>query len=217
MPIKANPPVPRLIDRMFSSTRSIDQLLRSHPVGDLGVDDCVIEQMMAQYADPVYQLALSILDDVEEAKDATQETFLAAANHLGSYQTGTNFRAWLFTIAVNHCRGFLRKRKVQRLLAGALKTAYWLAARPAGPEEAVMQNETRSELKAALERLDEKHRLPVILYYVHEFSTQEVADILGIRLDTVHSRLFHARRKLHNDLARQEYARRGASRKEKQP
>lgn len=191
---------------MFSPTSSIDQLLRSHPVGDLGAEECVIEQMMAQYADPVYQLTLSILDDVEEAKDATQETFLAAANHLGSYQTGTNFRAWLFTIAVNHCRGLLRKRKVQRLLAGALQAAYRLAARPAGPEEAVLQNEARSELQAALERLDEKHRLPVILHYIHDLSTQEAADILGISLDTVHSRLYHARRKLHHDLSRRGYS-----------
>jgi RNA polymerase sigma-70 factor (ECF subfamily) len=65
-----------------------------------------------------------------------------------------------------------------------------------------MENEQTRTLWQAIERLDEKHRLPIVLRYYHELSTQEIAEVLGINLGTVHSRLSIARQQLNGDLKR---------------
>ena len=70
----------------------------------------------------IFRLGLSILDDPAEADEATQETFLAALRNLQSYRGGASLRTWLFAIAINVCRGRLRRRRswqrVQSVLLG---------------------------------------------------------------------------------------------------
>lgn len=176
----------------------IDHMLRTCSPDD----PRLVEAMLRTYADYIFQLSLSILRDRDEAKDATQETFLAAAEHLRRYQPGTNFKAWLSQIAVNRCRGVLRKRKSQQALQQTLQILHSLVSRSPGPEEAAIQSEARSELWAAVDALDEKHRLPVILHYVNEIPTAEVAQILGLSRGTVHSRLHYACQQLQGSLRR---------------
>ena len=65
-----------------------------------------------------------------------------------------------------------------------------------------MENEQTRTLWQAIERLDEKHRLPIVLRYYHELSTQEIADVLEINVGTVHSRLANARQQLNGHLKR---------------
>lgn len=89
-------------------------------IGDHGVNDpAVMEAMLVEYSAPVYRLALSILRDPVDSQDAAQDTFMQAAAALHRYQVGTNFKAWLFKIAVNNCRMILRKRGVRMALQHA--------------------------------------------------------------------------------------------------
>ena len=141
------------------SSCSIDDLLRCHP----GDDPAVIEAIVTEYRAPVYRLACALLDDPAEADDATQETFIAAALHIERYQPGTNFRAWLLTITANACKGRLRKRKVRQGLQNTLIALHLLRSRPASPEQSAIQNEASRLLWQAVDALDEKHRLPLIL------------------------------------------------------
>jgi RNA polymerase sigma-70 factor (ECF subfamily) len=145
-------------------------------------------------------VAVSILRDPDEAKDATQDTFLTVMTKLDQYRIGTNFRAWLYTITVNTCRGYLRKRKTRESLTRLLTSVQALVVRPPNPEESTLQRETRSQLWAAVDRLGEKHRVTIILRMVHGLSVQEIAQVLEVREKTVYSRLYDAFRKLRHDL-----------------
>ena len=149
----------------------------------------------------IFRLGLSILDDPAEADEATQETFLAALRNLGSYRGSASPQTWLFAIAINVCRGRLRRRRswqrVQAVLLGALLGGDDQSAQP---EAVSAQHEQADMVWRAVQGLGEKHRLPVILRYYHDLPVAEIASVLGISEGTVHSRLSIARDRLRGAL-----------------
>jgi RNA polymerase sigma-70 factor, ECF subfamily len=170
----------------------VDNLLRTRPAGDAEV----LEAMVVGYRAPVYRLALSILNDADEAEDAVQDTFLRAAAAIHRYQVGTNFKAWIFTIAVNICRDYLRKQASRSARGKVLQALHTLDERSPGPEAAAIQNESRSRLWDLVNQLGEKHRLVVILRLVHNLTIPEISQVLEIHEKTVYSRLYDAFKKL---------------------
>ena len=192
----------RLSSRMnsratFLMINDIEQLLKQASPADPRVSQI----MVAQYYDSIYRLALSILNDPDDADDATQTTFIHAYQSLSRYTPGASFRSWLFTIAINASRDLLRRRRTRQTLQGVIESIFHLGNYPPSPEEVALQNEHRRELWQAVQSLDEKHRLPVLLRYVHDLPVREIASILNIREGTVHSRLHYAARKLQARLA----------------
>lgn len=170
----------------------MDNLLLSRAAGD----PAIVEAMVRDYRAPVYRLALSILHDTNDAEDAVQDIFVRAALALSRYQVGTNFKAWLYTIAVNTCRDYLRKRAARATLNQAWNAIQSFAARPPDPEASAIQNESRARLWQLVDQLSEKHRLAVILRLVHDLSIQEISQILEINEKTAYSRLYDAFKKL---------------------
>ncbi|MGB8981712.1 MAG: RNA polymerase sigma factor [Anaerolineales bacterium] len=160
-------------------------------------DQAAIEMFVHQYETAVFRLALSIVGDPAEANEVTQETFLAALRSLPSYQEKQSLKAWLYTIALNHSRNHLRKRRVLERLRITLTTIFRMEAqKQASPEEKVIQTEKETQLWNALNHLDERYRTVVVLRYFHELSVAEISEILSINEGTIHSRLHGARAKL---------------------
>jgi RNA polymerase sigma-70 factor (ECF subfamily) len=159
-------------------------------------DALAIEKLVQLYQNDVYRLALSILDDSDEAEDSTQETFLAALRALDSFREGAAFKTWLFSITINVCRSRLRGRKSRSRVQQILQSLFHLYSGDEHPESAMMQNEADAELWCAIRSLDDKHRIPVVLRYYHDLPVADIAAILEIPPGTVHSRLNHAREKL---------------------
>lgn len=160
-----------------------------------------IELMVRRYEGGVFRLALSIVGDQAEANEIAQETFLSVFRSLASYQEKRSFKAWLYTITLNHSRSHLRKRKVRERLRATLTGIFRLdAQKQPSPEEAAIQNENEAAVWQSLSQLDERHRIVVILRYVHELSIAEIADILDVNEGTIHSRLHNAREKLREAL-----------------
>ena len=170
----------------------VDYLLDHHPSDD----PVVIETIVRAYYAPILRLASSILNDFADAEDATQETFIKAAFNLDRYRTGTNFKTWLYTIAVNTCRGMLRKRKTRAHLQMLFSNISYSVSRTSFPEDHVIEFEISNDLKTAIHALDEKHRLPILLRFVHELPIAEIAQILGVRQGTIDSRLHYGIQKL---------------------
>lgn len=170
-----------------------------HPVvrSDSSIE---IETLMRAYYPYIQRLAISILDDESEADDAAQETFIAALRSLERFRGESSPRTWLTSIAVNICRGRLRKRKIIQTLQSTLQNLHLLHLASISPEENALQNESDHRLWQAVDSLDEKHRLAVILRYVHEMSVPEIATVLDISQGTIHSRLHYARKKLQAEL-----------------
>jgi RNA polymerase sigma-70 factor (ECF subfamily) len=160
-------------------------------------DGDAIQSLVQSHQAAVYRLALSILDDPIEAEEATQDAFISALNALETYRGNAQFKSWLFSITINLCRRHLKKRKAKVLLFGTLQSLFRLKGEgPAHPEEILIRREATTTLWKAVEALGEKHRLPLILYYQHELSVAEIAEVLNLRLGTVLSRLYTARERL---------------------
>jgi RNA polymerase sigma-70 factor (ECF subfamily) len=155
-----------------------------------------IESLVAAHHAYIRRLAASILDDKAEADDAAQETFLAACRAGEGFRGQANPKTWLTAIAVNICRGRLRKRRMRARLQSALEALHLSARSHLSPEKAALQNEADRRVWQAVADLDEKHRLVVVLRYVNELSAEEIAQALGMNEGTVYSRLHYARQKL---------------------
>jgi RNA polymerase sigma-70 factor, ECF subfamily len=166
----------------------VDNLLTSRAADD----PIIIETMVRDYRAPIYRLALSILRDANDAEDAVQDTFVRASLALNRYQVGTNFKSWLYTIGVNTCRDYLRKRSSRATLHQVWQAIQSFAAHPPGPEESAIHNESRAQLWDLVDQLNEKHRLVVILRLVNDLSIQEISQILDVNEKTVYSRLYDA-------------------------
>lgn len=177
--------------------KPIQQLLQQAQANDTAA----IEALVREYYGYVLRLCLSVLDDATEADDAAQETFISAARDLPGYRGDAEPKTWLYAIAINTCRGRLRKRRARQRLENSLRAVYSLLQRSADPEQAIIQDEANWQVWRAVDDLGEKHRLPVILHYVHELSASEIAAVLGLSEGTVHSRLHYARQYLHARLS----------------
>jgi RNA polymerase sigma-70 factor (ECF subfamily) len=145
-----------------------------------------IETLVQEHRASIHRLCLSILNDSDEAEDITQETFVAALLALNQFRGDAHIRTWLSAIAINLCRDTLRKRKTRQTLHTVLQNLHLRNPSPQ-PEDTYLQNETHAQLWHAVNALDVKHRLPVILHYAHN---------LGLSEGTVYSRLHYARKQL---------------------
>lgn len=137
----------------------------------------------------LYRVAKSMLGSEHDCADAAQQAILRAWEQLDSLRRPQYFKTWLTRILINECTAILRLRQ---------RTA------PYEPEQAeaipAPAADDHSDLYAALRALDEKLRLPVVLYYLEGFKTREIAGMLGIPEGTVKTRLRAAREQLRKDL-----------------
>lgn len=175
---------------------AIDASPSIQPTGCEQTAPADVETLVYAYYDAVYHLALSILNDAGAAEDATQETFISAADALPTFRGEARLKTWILAIAVNECRDVLRRRRRRQRLRSAVQKVQWLWSQPASPEEEAVRNEDQDRLYRAVAALPQKHRLPILLRYVHNLSGPQIARILDVSEGTVYSRLHYARRQL---------------------
>jgi RNA polymerase sigma-70 factor (ECF subfamily) len=157
--------------------------------------------MLDRHYAALHYLAYSILGDADEADDAVQEALISALASVERYRPGGNMKAWLSSIVVNQCRDKMRRRKVREKLNDGLQWVFRSKPPPKTLEDRGVRKEAKSTLWSIVNQLGEKHRLPIILRYVHNLSVREISQILEIREGTVHSRLHNACSNLGRQLA----------------
>ncbi|MDQ3757435.1 MAG: sigma-70 family RNA polymerase sigma factor [Actinomycetota bacterium] len=158
----------------------------------------------------LYTAALRMTRNPAEAEDLVQETYLKAYRAFGSFQAGTNLKAWLYRILTNTYINAYRakKRRPEQADVEDVENLYLyhrlggLEAAAAGrsAEEEVLDRFTDDEVKLALESLPEQFRLAVLLADVEGFSYKEIAEIVDVPIGTVMSRLHRGRRALQKAL-----------------
>ena len=144
------------------------------------------------------------LNDEERVEDLTQDTFLRIHRARGSYDTGRKFSTWIHTIANNLLKNEFRNRSRRREMVfsdmRSDNAPSGVPARPvefesmdAGPDHETYRSELREAIDTAIERMDEHHRVPFVMREVDDLSYEEIADLIGIPVGTVKSRLNRAR------------------------
>ena len=175
---------------------SEEQLIRRAQQGDNGA----FEELLLLHQKKVYNLCLRMSANPDDALDLSQEAFLRAWRSLGQYQFEASLSTWLFRLTSNICIDFLRRKK--RRQEASLTESYDDSdegaelsvpdAQP-GPEQQAMTNETKIELARAMEQLSPEHREISQLRVIEDLQYEQIADILGVRVGTVKSRLARAR------------------------
>lgn len=158
----------------------------------------------------MYGTALRLTRNPSDAEDLLQETSLKAFQAFGQYEDGTNLRAWLYKIMVNTFISSYRKAKrqpktVSEVVPGAESEDFSLfdrlaAASSETPEAVILDRIPDEKIKEALEDLPEQFRMAVLLADVEGFSYKEIADITGVSIGTVMSRLHRGRKQLQKAL-----------------
>ena len=176
------------------------------PAASTAQRDAEFAREALPWLDDVYRFALSLTRDEADADDVVQETFLRAYRSWHTFIPGTDCRRWLFTI----CRNvFLRSRERQRptvdledgeqdaLAAGSV----YAAARENGYDDLYARLDIGPALREAIDELAEPFRSAVLLVDVEDLSYESAAEVMGVPIGTVRSRLFRGRRLLQEKLA----------------
>lgn len=159
-------------------------------------DHSAFDQIMRNHEDRVFSVCLRILGDRELALDATQETFLTAFRKANQFKGNSALGTWIYRIAVNTCYDQLRKQKRRR----ADPIPDHLDPADHNAEDALESAAVRPELQRALSSIPEDFRSAVILSDVEGLGLPQVAEILGVPVGTVKSRVFRGRRMLAAEL-----------------
>jgi RNA polymerase sigma-70 factor, ECF subfamily len=161
-------------------------------------DDDAFEEFVCDRMDAVYRLSFAIVGSEADARDSTQEAFVAAWKQLPRLRDLDRFDAWFGRICVNAARMTLRARG-RRLVREISSDA--VVARVGREDHAAPRPDDAARLGAALERLPVDQRAILALHHVDDRSVADLAAILGVPEGTVKSRLFTARRALQRALA----------------
>ena len=154
------------------------------------------ELIVVTKGEPLFRTALAILGNEADARDATQETFIASWGKLSGLRDLDRFDAWLGRILINECRMTLRKRR--RVREVAVDEALDSPARPTG--QPAPDSADSSEFDDAFARLTVDQRALLVLHHLHGYGVREIGAWLGIPSGTVKWRLNRARNALRKEL-----------------
>jgi RNA polymerase sigma-70 factor (ECF subfamily) len=168
------------------------------------------EELLAPILPMAYGTALRLTRDRSQAEDLTQDAALLAYRAFSSFQRGTNFKAWFFRILTNafysrhrkekHDKANVSTEEVPALYLYRQTTEAGLLGSESDPAAAIMDRLDAERVGEALETLPEDYRAVATLYFIDDFSYQQIAEILGCPVGTVRSRLHRGRRMLQKAL-----------------
>jgi len=156
-------------------------------------DQTAFSRLVGAYQGPVYNLCYRMLGNAPEAEDAAQETFLRMYTKLHTYQPERKLSSWVLSIASHYCIDRLRRRRGQWLSLDEEPVAATLASPNRGPEDLAMRSESRDEVQRLVDMLPAAYRVPLVLRYWYDLSYVEIADLMGLTVQAVKSRLHRAR------------------------
>jgi RNA polymerase sigma-70 factor (ECF subfamily) len=149
------------------------QLVARSQQGDLPA----FEELVKKYQRDIYGLACRMVSDPEEAKDVAQQAFMQAFMHIRSFRQDSQFRTWLFRIAINQCYNFLKSRKKFGEPVDCDEIV--LVGEEDSPEDDLVSRDERRRLYAALEKLPPKQQAVITLKVEQGLSYQEISEVLG--------------------------------------
>ena len=160
------------------------------------------EDLVRAHEKTVYNLALRMTGDAQDAEDMAQEAFLKAYRSLGDFRGESKFSVWLYRIVSNVCLDFLRRRSRRPSVSLTAEDEegeeqQWdVPDERLSPERLLEQKLTREAVQAGLRELPEEQREILLLREIKGLSYEEIGEILSLEPGTVKSRIFRARKRL---------------------
>ena len=159
-----------------------------------GGDADSFNQLVLRWERPIYALAYRVIGREEDARDVCQETFLRAFRALPGFKGEAKFSSWLYRIALNLCRDWIRRQRRAPTVQMPEGVDPIEVAGEGGPVESIEELVARRELSAVVEEamalLPEEQRTAIILKEYHGMTFQEISDLQGCPLSTVKTRLY---------------------------
>ena len=174
------------------------RIIRQVQRGDVNA----FERLVCEYEKNVYNLALRMVRNPDDAADMTQEAFIKAYNSLSSFRGDSKFSVWLYRIVSNVCLDFLRSRTRKPTVSLSTENDEGeeveldIADEETTPEKELDRKLTRDAVQRGLQSLPAEHREILLLREIQGLSYEEISEALGLEVGTVKSRIFRARKKL---------------------
>jgi RNA polymerase sigma-70 factor (ECF subfamily) len=166
-------------------------------------------ELVRRYEGRIFRLAQHVTQNREDAEDVLQETFMKAYEHLDQFKGDSKFYTWIVRIAVNQALMKLRRRKTDKSVSldetidtGEDMVVREIAAWGENPEQQLSREELGGILETAIQSLEPLYRSVFVLRDIEELSTEETAEVLGLSVPAVKSRLLRARLQLREKLTR---------------
>jgi|SRR5271169_2820369 len=177
-----------------------EDLVEAFRGGELSAFDTLVARWERRIRGAIHR----VVGNEDEARDLCQETFLRAYRALDSFKSEARFSSWLYQIALNLCRDRLRRRRGRTLvsLEDMGEGAEELAVRRPSAFELVQARDLARTVAAAISELAEEQREVIVLKEYQELTFQEVAEVLGIPVSTVKTRLYRGLGQLKERLER---------------
>ncbi len=174
-----------------------------------GRDEAAIRAIMQSNNRRLFRIARGILRNDGEAEDVVQETYVRAFTHLESFRGNSSLATWLARIAMNEALGRLRRQRPgvewSSLPPGTLEAQiiqFPLSAPSEDPEKSMAQREIQHVVEHAIDDLPEAFRIVFITRVIEGMNVEETAGILGLKPETVKTRLHRARTMLRENVER---------------
>ncbi len=161
----------------------------------LAGDERCYAELVNAYKSYAYTIALKILQNKPEAEEVAQDAFVKAFHYLKNFNRQARFSTWLYRIVFNTAITYKRKNRVQfeSIESKAIETREHA-------DTALERNDKQVFVDQALQKLNEADQLAIQLFYIKEFSLEEVAEMMGQNLNTIKVRIHRARLRLADEL-----------------
>lgn len=175
-----------------------EKLVKAARRGDADAWDVLFRESQL----PLYAFVIKMVRNETTSLDIVQETFIAATRHLGSLREDGRFLSWLFSIARQKCTAHWRRNRNVPDPTSDLQEAEGIDETL--PGDFLLAAEKEQLLHEHLDRLPGAHREVIVLFFLEEFSLEEIADITKSKVGTVKSRLHYAKKTLRQQLEKED-------------
>ncbi|TDQ40704.1 sigma-70 family RNA polymerase sigma factor [Aureibacillus halotolerans] len=162
----------------------------------------IIGQLMDNYSDDVLHLVFSYVKNRTTAEDLTQEIFIKCYEKLGQFNDKSSIKTWLYRIAINHCKDYLRSWHYRKVKFSD-KVWDYIPSKSNHVDEEVISKNVANRLTSAVMELPVKYREVVFLYYYEELSLVNISKITDVNSNTLKTRLKTARELLKNKMKKE--------------